>query len=292
MQEGYAQISGLRTHFFEAGDAQRPAVVLLHGLGNAASSWKRNVDALGQAFHVIAPDLPGHGWSDKPRLKDPLASGTRFLAALLDHFGIAKAHLVGSSMGGIIAIQFAMAPPPRVERLVLVDSAGLGRDMAPFLRALTVPLLDRLVVRYSRRSVEAFLDFVIYNKSAITPELVQDMTDARMQPGARDFWLRTLRWGASVFGLRRRVILIDSLSQLHVPVLLLWGDHDRVLPPRLAHQAVPRLPGAQLHVFHDCGHWPHVEYPDEFNRLVMGFLSGQDSFRPKESQGAVSQLLP
>ena len=247
-----------------------PAVVLVHGLGATLSVWNENVPALAQDHAVYAMDLPGHGWSDKPDdiAYDPV-SGARFLVRFMDALGIPRATLVGNSGGGLIAALCALDYPERVDRLVLVDPAGLGRSISGFLHASSVPVLGEvintpLIVR--RRNL---VKSIFYEYRPAMGGVVDEVMEVRNLPETKRAVLKAVRATIGVGGVRRGLLVLDRLATLRRPPLIIWGREDRIIPVDHASRAARVLPHARVHVIDRCGHWPQLERPEEFNAVVL-----------------------
>jgi pimeloyl-ACP methyl ester carboxylesterase len=269
----YVDVDGIRAHYVVAGDGS--PVVLLHGLGASVVAWRDNIAPLAGRFTVYAVDIPGHGDSAKPRMAYTLDQGVDFLTSFLDAVGVPAAAFVGNSMGGLIALRTAMERPERASHLVLVDSAGLGREVSPFLRLMSAPLLGEVLERSSAKGTEAMLRVVFSQRDFITPELVDELTRTRASPGAKRAVLRMLRHGVGFRGVRPTVRFEDQLPGLSVPVLVVWGEKDRVFPVAQAIGAARASPSVRLAVFPGCGHWPQMERAAEFNDLLLDFLGGE-----------------
>jgi pimeloyl-ACP methyl ester carboxylesterase len=273
------RVDGLRVRCLAAGKGGAPPVLLLHGGGFdcAGFSYRDAIGPLSRLRPVIAFDWPGYGGSDMPNLRCDLAYYARFLSRLMDSLGIRRAALVGLSMGGGAALSFALRSPERVEKLVLVASYGLGKDVpygrlgyclvhAPFATDLVYALLRR-----SRRALRSGLRSIVWDPRAVGDELVEEARGLLDQPASgrafRSFRKSEVGWG----GLRTD--LSDRLGGVAAPTLLIHGEHDRVVPVEWARRAHELLSDSELRVLRDCGHWPPREYPDEFNRLVADFLA-------------------
>ncbi|WP_343602329.1 4,5:9,10-diseco-3-hydroxy-5,9,17-trioxoandrosta-1(10),2-diene-4-oate hydrolase [Mycobacterium sp.] len=266
----------LRLHYHEAGVGNPQTVVLLHGGGPGASSWTnfaRNIGALAQHFHVLAVDQPGYGHSDK-RTEHPQFNryAATALKALFDQLGIERAPLIGNSLGGGTAVRFALDHPDRAGRLVLMGPGGLSINLFSPDPTEGVKRLNKFAVEPTRQNLEAFLKVMVYDRSLITPELV----DARFALASTPESLAaTMAMGKSFSGLDFEAgMMWRECYRLRQPVLLIWGREDRVNPLDGALVAVKTIPRAQLHVFGQCGHWAQVEKFDEFNKLAVDFLGG------------------
>jgi pimeloyl-ACP methyl ester carboxylesterase len=278
VEDGWVGVEGLRIHYLVAGEPDAP-VLLLHGGGydSASLSYKHSVAPISGHHKVFAPDWPGYGESDKPKMQYTTEYYVDFLGRLMDALGLQKASLVGISMGGAISLGFALRFPRRVEKLVLVDSHGLGREVpgrvASYI-AVRLPLLNRTVwaaLRRSRRMVERSLRTVFYDPRIVTGSLVEEVHRLANKPGAGRAWRswqrNEIRWG----GLRTDYV--DRLHTLSVPTLILHGAEDRYVPVSWARRAHSLIDGSELLVLPRCGHWLTLERPGEFNSAVSEFLA-------------------
>ena len=267
----YVTVEGHRVRYWEEGAG--PAIVLVHGLANSVITWRKNVEALAQDFRVIALDLPGHGLSDMPKVRFDLPTGAAFVASFLDELGIDRAHLVGNSMGGAVALELALARPERVASLTLADSAGLGREISLVLRLGSLPLLGEYARRPTLKGVRNLVRWLVYDPALVDEDELPLRLFYLKREGSAQALLGFLRTGVGLFGQRpatRRDAVLPSVS---VPTLIVWGAQDPLFPIRQAEQAVSAVPGAKLHVFDACGHWPQYEHPEAFNRLLGEFVS-------------------
>ncbi|MCH9037618.1 MAG: alpha/beta fold hydrolase [Chloroflexi bacterium] len=269
-QECRIRVGSVDVRYLVAG-AGSP-VLLVHGLGNSAAAWRSNIGPLSEGFHVYAVDLPGHGLSAPYNGKYSLSYGAHFIGGFLDALNLKSVGIIGSSLGGMLALKTALDLPEKVKRLVLVGSAGLGREMAPFLRWLTIPILGQLMARPSRRTTRLSLEKAVFDPSFITDDLVEEAYRYRAIPGATSTMLKILRTGTNIRGQKAGFVLLDQLDSLGTPTLILWGAQDSIFPVAHARRAHGRIPGSKLHIFQDCGHWPQMEKSEEFNALVTQFL--------------------
>ena len=165
---------------------------------------------------------------------------------------------------------------------MLVDSAGLGRDLAWSLRALSLPLVGEVLESTSLRGTRGMLRRIFYDRSFVQEDLLQELYRVRSVPGSKQAILRALRGAVSWRGLRSRWMMLEHLKALGVPVLIVWGAQDRVVPVRHARRAAGLAPGVELCIFEGCGHWPQMEKSAEFNRIALDFLTDQRVFHFKE----------
>ncbi|MEJ8277459.1 alpha/beta fold hydrolase [Pseudonocardia spirodelae] len=274
------ELHGQRVSVREAGRGAGPAVLLVHGLAASSRTWEPVLDALGDRMHVIAPDLLGHGASEAPRSGDYSLGGfATDLRDLLAALGVDRVTIVGHSFGGGVAMQFAHQFPELTERVVLVSSGGLGHDLTLALRAASLPGSE-LVLRSAASLTPTWLRrgaHRLAHRVGRAPRSDIDGVHTALESfadrGTRAAFVRTARGALEPSGQR-----LDGAQRLHllaeVPVLLVGGARDRVIP--LAHTlaAHERLPASRLEVFDDAGHFPHVERPQRFAALLREFVGG------------------
>ncbi|MDY6860430.1 MAG: alpha/beta fold hydrolase [Pseudomonadota bacterium] len=273
MQEGqYADIDGVKLHYHDVGEG--PALVLLHGSGPGASGWSnfnRNIETLSGKFRVICPDLPGFGGSDMKPVDAPIPGWwADVMLGLLDHLGIAKAHFLGNSMGGMITLKIALEHPERIDRMVLMAPGG-GTAVTSIFPSEGI---KTLIGFYdgpgpSIERLRGFIDQFVYDPSAITEELVQERFEAAMNP--RIVAQPPMRPGPA--GMPEELWRDARLTRLPHEALILWGREDRVLPVDTGFTLMKQIPNARFLVMPRCGHWIQWEKADEFNAIVSEFLS-------------------
>ncbi len=273
-------LHGHRVAYREAGSGQ--VVVLIHGLTSDSSTWRRVLPYLARRFTVIAPDLAGHGGSAKPRGDYSLgahASGVRDLLLALGHD---RATFVGHSLGGGVAMQLSYQFPERCERLVLVDSGGLGRDVSLLLRAATLPgsefvlpLLAASRLLDAGRLAGSVLGRLGLRAGTDIEEMARG--HATLADGeTRAAFVHTLRSVVEPGGQR-----VNASNRLYLakylPLLLVWGEHDSLIPVSHGLAAHAQLPGSRLEVFADSGHFPQLDEPERFLDVLIDFI---DSTQP------------
>lgn len=272
IEERYATVLGVGIRYLEAGSG--PPLLLLHGLGSSCIVFRPNLRELGRYFRVLAPDLPGHGRSDKPDgVRYDGLNAARFLAEFLRATESAPAHLLGVSAGGLICGLAASYYSHLVRKVVLVDSAGLGQELSWRLRLPAIPWLGRFLVPTTRRAMRSVIRNIVYDPSIITEEAVAELYEERTVPGNREALAKAFNTNIGPLGLLRWRAYRQRLVSLPMPVLLVWGKQDRLVPVRHAYEAAREMKDARLHVFDRCGHWPPYEHAEPFNRLVREFLS-------------------
>ena len=255
-----------------------PVLLVIHGLLGSHRSWEHLVDRLDTGHRVVAPDLFGHGASAKPRGDYSLSAHAATLRDLLDHLGVDRVTLVGHSLGGGIAMQLCYLFPERVERLVLVSSGGLGRDVSPLLRSATLPgaewVLPLLASRWVRARAESlgrpFARLVTRGGSDAT-EAWRGFTSLGDADSRRAF-LATTRSVLDPGG--QAVTAHDHLPMARpVPTLIVWGTKDRMIPAWHATTAHQAIPGSRVELFEGAGHFPHLDEPDRFADLLRDFMA-------------------
>jgi pimeloyl-ACP methyl ester carboxylesterase len=271
-------VHGYRRAFVRAG--RGPPMLLLHGIGNSAQTWAGVLDRLAAHHTVIAPDLLGHGSSDKPRADYSIAAYANGMRDLLTVLDVERATVVGHSLGGGIAMQFAYQFPERVERLVLVGSGGLGPEMSASLRLASLPGAEAVLtllsaasapVRLGLRAVDAvgsLLGATPVRDVAEVGEAVLALRDVE----ARRAFLHTLRGVADTRG--QLITAVDRLYLANaVPMLVIWGSRDPIVPAAHAETVRRLVPTARVEVFEGAGHWPHLDRPDRFCEVLLDFLA-------------------
>lgn len=249
-------------------------VILLHGGGGSIEFWLYNISALAQYHRVYAVDMVGSGRSDKPSASYSLTYQAQFIKDFMGTLGIESATLVGNSMGGGAALQFALMFPQQVNKLVLVDSLGLGKEIALGIRLATLPFVCQLL-RPSRRLLVSMLRHNFYNPTLIPKEWLEIRYPIFVLPDRKQALFALAQMNFNLFGVRPQVYrpIMDKLAAIAAPTLIIWGKQDRILPVAHAHIAAKAIPKAHLHIFDPCGHHPHLERPQEFNTLVLEFLA-------------------
>lgn len=271
----YVELHGDRIAYRDVG--RGPALLLIHGMAGSSATWQAILKQLSKKYRVIAPDLLGHGESAKPRGDYSLGAFAVWLRDLLDELGVHRATVIGQSLGGGIAMQFAYQHRDYCERLVLIGSGGLGPDLSPLLRVLSAPGAEFVLPVVAPQPV---LNLGNKLRSWLTSAGIQAPRAGQMwqsysslsDPAARQAFLRTLR---SVVDHRGQAV--SALNKLHltadVPTLLIWGDRDRIIPVSHAYAAHDALTGSRLEVLEGVGHFPHAEAPTAVADILEDFIA-------------------
>ncbi len=273
-------------------EGEGPLIVLVHGMAGSGATWDRVIPALAERFTVLAPDLPGHGSSAKPADGDySLGSFASVVRDLMMTLGLDGGTIVGQSLGGGVAMQFAYQFPSRCERLVLVGSGGLGRDVSPLLRILALPGVEFLypvifasVLRDAGRGVLGALHRIGLRPSAYVDQIWQSY-ESLTESDSRVAFARTLRSVVDMTG--QRVSARDRLPLAReIPTMIVWGADDAIIPSTHAADAAAALPDSRVEIFERVGHFPHCEDPDRFVRVLTDFIASTEPARITEERFA------
>lgn len=267
----FVTVDGVRIHYHELGEG--PVLVLLHGSGPGASGWSnynRNAEVLARDFRVIIPDLPGFGQSDMKPVDAPIPGWwAATMAGFLDALGIAKAHFVGNSMGGMVTLKLALEHPGRVDKMLLMGPGG----GTPLFTQWPSPGIITLVTAYegegiTAAKVKSFISACLYDQSVITDELVEQRLSAATDP--RIVAQPPMRPGPG--GPPEDLWRDARLTRLPHETLIVWGRDDKVLPFDNGMILFRQIPNAQLQILPKCGHWVMWEQPEQFNRITASFF--------------------
>lgn len=263
----FVDAGGIRTHYHEAGSGA--PVVLLHGSGpgvSAWANWRLNLGPLSSRFHVLAPDVVGYGATERPAdIRYSLRSWTDHVWRFLDAMGLERVSVIGNSLGGRIALAMAEDHPQRLDRLVLMGAPGVGMSVTDGLKALRAYEPSMAAMR------DLLTTYFAVDKSIITEDLVRDRYEASAAPGAHESYRAMFfdpRHAGNELGITE-----EQVAAVHLPVLLVHGREDKVVPVEVAWNMVRLLPDADLRVFARCGHWTQIERAADFNAEVTHFLA-------------------
>jgi pimeloyl-ACP methyl ester carboxylesterase len=275
-------LHGHRITYREAGDPGLPVLLLVHGITSSSATWDPVIPALAEHAHVIAPDLLGHGESDKPRTDYSLGALASGLRDLLERLGHDRVSVVGHSLGGGVAMQFAYQFYEHCDRMVLVSSGGLGREVSIALRAATLPGAELVLPVIANRHVR---------DAGVAVGRMLGRLPFRLRPSA----LEAARGYASLADSPTRLAFVQTLrsvvgpggqrvsgnDRLYLgegrPTLIVWGALDTVIPVSHAYAAHTAIPGSRLEIFEQSGHFPHQDEPVRFARVLSDFLQTTES---------------
>lgn len=255
-----------------------PTVVLIHGLLGSHHNWAPQIESLSRSYRVIVPDLFGHGDSDKPGGDYSISAHAASIRDLLKSLGIGSATFVGHSLGGGIAMQTLYLFPELVERMVLIASGGLGPEVSPLLRAASLPGSEFVLPMMASKTVRGITDLALdqLSKVGISPmspsaEEAWRSFESVQDPGTRRAFLACVR---SVIGFRGQTISATPhfASFPELDAMLVWGERDTIIPNSHTENARAELPRGRVEIFPRGGHFPHLDYPDRFDRVFDEFM--------------------
>jgi pyruvate dehydrogenase E2 component (dihydrolipoamide acetyltransferase) len=252
---------GWNVRALRIGEGEATPLLLIHGFGGDLLSWQFNQAAWAEHRPVVAIDLPGHGGSSKQVPRGDVASLAGMVAAAMDALEIARAHLVGHSLGGAIALQLALDSPSRVASVALVNSAGLGPDV-------NMDYIEGFVAADRRKDMKPVIEKLFANPELVTRDMLEDLLRYKRLDGV-DAALRSIA-GAAFAGGQQATVLRDQLGEVKVPVQAVWGAEDRIIPA--AHAAAVE----RHQVLSGAGHMVHIEQPEKVNRIVQDFLAASE----------------
>ena len=268
-------IHGHERAFVRLGEG--PAVLLLHGLGCDHSTWAPVVESLARRYTVIAPDLLGHGSSAKPRADYSVGGYANGMRDLLTYLGIDRATVVGHSFGGGVAMQFAYQFPERTERVVLVSSGGLGPEVTPALRAITTPGFHQLMGVLTLPGIRHLgtLGMRLLSDAGVphlrdldeVADMYDSFKDARTRAAIRHVVRAVVDWRGQIVTMADRAYLTEVM-----PMCVVWGRNDAVIPVRHASNAGVLAPTARVEVIPNAGHFPHKDHPQRFVKILGEFI--------------------
>ena len=271
----YITVHGHRRAYVRMGSG--PVVLLLHGLACDHTTWNPVIESLARTHTVIAPDLLGHGQSDKPRADYSVGGYANGMRDLLTILGVDSATVVGHSFGGGVAMQFAYQYPERTERLVLVGSGGLGPDVTPAIRAITTPgfhqvmgVLSAPVLRHVTTTTMRML-----SRSGVAQlrdldevaDIYESFRDPRTRAAIRHVVRAVVDWKGQIVTMADRAYLTEAM-----PICVVWGADDLVIPVAHASNASALAPTARVEIIPDAGHFPHKDHPERFVKIVRDFI--------------------
>ncbi|MDF3282907.1 alpha/beta fold hydrolase [Gordonia sp. N1V] len=266
----------LRYH--EAGAADAPPLILLHGSGPGVTGWRNyrgNLGFFAQTHHCYVIEFPGFGVSDAWEGMPVLTAG-KSVITFMDALGIASAPMIGNSMGGVVGVNLAIRKPDRVEKLVTIG--GVGPNLFSPSPSEGLRLLQEFADDPDRDKLVRWLTAMVYDRTLVTEELISERWEVAMNPDA----LATARtmYGSASFAMQQRFMATADIPpywammhKISCPTLLTWGRDDRVSPPDMALAPMRLIPDAQLHIFPRCGHWVMIEAKEDFEATVAAFLA-------------------
>lgn len=260
MEEKFLEIDGNKVRYLESGDSEK-TLVLIHGLGASAERWSALAPLLTDQYHVIVPDLIGFGFSDKPLADYTLEFFSDFLEKFFSKLNITYPHLIGSSLGGQISVEFAVLYPELVDKLILVSPSGIMKQSTPALDAYIMAALYP-----NQLNAQNAFDMMDGSNSTPSSETVDGFIQRMRLPNAK------LAFMSTILGLKNAEIITKKLQSLLAQTLIIWGSDDPVIPIKHSGEFVASIKNCTFHKMDGCGHAPYVEDPVAFCSIVLDFL--------------------
>lgn len=260
VQENFIQVDGHKIRYLESGSS-KCTLVLIHGLGASADRWNRVIPAFSKDYHVIVPDLIGFGYSDKPLVDYTPEFFSDFLGKFFDVYGIDRSHIIGSSLGGQITIEYAYANPKRLDKLILVSPAGVMKQSTPALDAYIMAALYP-----NEQSAKNVFEMMEGSGKEVDKKIVDGFVERMQLPNAK------LAFMSTILGLKNADVITPKLQSILTPTLIIWGSDDPVIPIQNADAFVSSIKDCRFFRMDGCGHTPYVQDPVTFVSIVQNFL--------------------
>ena len=272
-QGGFIDLGDHLVHYLDYGEG--PPVLMLHGGGAGSAIWFKQIQVLSKTRRVIAPDHPVFGLSSQDAYKEPfLPNLVSYMVRLFDELGLNCVDVVGLSMGAQAALAMALEHPDRLGKLVVIDSAGLGRDFPLIFKLATVPLFGRLIVRPNRWGQDNYFKTMEVVNSDFTGASAykQYAYDVTLPDGHGHAMRSSLATITNILG-QKSIFTDKELASISTPTLALWGAEDRIFPLEHGYRLAQLLPNVSMHIIEDARHVPFLDHPDAVNDLITGFLN-------------------
>lgn len=235
------------------------SILLLHGLGGSLERWSKIIPFFSNNYRLIIPDIVGFGYSDKPHVEYSIEFFIKFIENFIQALNIDDLYVIGSSFGGLLALEFAIRFPNKVNKLVLLSPAGMMNRVTPtlnlYISAALYPTFYNVATAYYE---------MVYDPRSVTEASIRDFINRMSLNNAKYAFMSTL------ISLKNNPDLKDRLK-INIPTLLIWGKDDQLMPLKYAKDF--KIPNSKLVIFNNCGHYPHVEKVEEFNKTVVQFLN-------------------
>jgi len=267
--QGYLDADGIKTRYISSGTPDKPLLLCLHGVGGHAEAYSRNFGPHGEHFWVVAIDMLGHGWTDKPEINYQVKDYADHVLAVLKALGRERAHITGESLGGWVATYLAVHRHEVVDHLVL-NTAG-GWTAHPEVMARLKSLSNQAAEDPSWERIKTRLEFLMCDKSTVSDDLIETRRSIYSQPGFADTMKRIMC--LQEMEIRRpNMITEEQYRSIKAPSLVVWTSHDPTATPAEGKEISEMIPNCKYVVMNECGHWPQFEDAELFNRLHIDFL--------------------
>ena len=261
MKENFIQVDGNKIRYLESGDSKH-VLVLIHGLGASAERWNKVIPIFAKQYRVIVPDLIGYGYSDKPVVDYTPDFFSSFLEKFFIALKITRPIIIGSSLGGQIAADYASTHSNKVEKLILVSPAGSMKQSTPVLDAYIMAALYP-----NEQSAKNAFEMMESSGNQVDDRIVRGFIERMQLPNAK------LAFMSTVLGLKNSEVITTKLHTIHSPTLIIWGSKDPVIPIQHAESFASSIKDCRFYRMDGCGHTPYVQDPDTFSSIVLDFLS-------------------
>ena len=281
-EEKFITIKGNKIRYLESGHLEKNTIVLIHGLGASAERWENVIPLFAKHFHVVIPDLIGYGYSDKPFADYTLAFFLDFLSDFLQKLKINKPIIIGSSLGGMVATEYAATTASSnlstandsIKKLVLVSPAGVMKNSTPALDAYIMAAMypneqsanNAFEMMSGKNHSNSTNDNNDDTSSNVDPKIIDRFVEHMLLPNAKLAFMSTL------LGIKNANDITTRMQQITVPTLIIWGNEDQVIPVEHADSFVSSISNCKFQLMRNCGHIPYVEEPRKFFKIVMDFL--------------------
>ncbi len=261
MQEKYATVNGNKIRYLEEGNSD-DTIVLLHGLGGMAERWIPVIPFLSKKYRIIAPDLIGYGQSDKPQADYTIDLFRKTTLEFLEILSLQNVLMIGTSLGGETVAECASTQNPRIKKIVLSSPAGIMKKSNPVLDAYIMAALHP-----TSESVKSAYQMMTGKNTEVSEKSVENFISNMERHNAKMVFLSTL------LGMKNSPAITEKLHLIKIPVLLIWGNNDSMIPVEYSKDFASSIPNCELVIMDGCGHIPYEEKPSEFSKLVLDFLS-------------------
>ena len=260
MEEKFVKVGSNKIRYLEEGGSDGH-ILLIHGLGASAERWSYVIPLLSKKYHIIAPDLIGFGYSDKPSVDYTPEFFSKFIFDFLNVLGISKTSMIGSSLGGQIVTECAITQSKVIEKIVLVSSSGFMKHSTPTLDAYMLAALYP-----SQDGAKTAFQMMAGPHKEIDANTIDGFIQRMSLPNAKMAFMST------VLGFRNSVYMGESLARIVAPTMVIWGKHDSLIPIKYSQEFLSSIKNCQFVEIDDCGHTPYVENPQKFSEVVLKFL--------------------
>ena len=273
------RVNGILYHYWDKGSG--PPLLMLHGFGGSAYDWHTYIDTFADAgYRVIVPDLPGSGYSDRPEDLDYSIPGLmKCILQFTEALNLPPFHLMGSSFGGGIALRIAVNHPQKVSRMILFDAAAIAQKIPVHVRVLRWPIVNKLATRIPPRTfiVGRLMKDIYFDHSKINQEAIKEYAYEQSFPGG-DHAMEKIAQALDMEEIRS---FSERFGEITLPTLIFWGKEDTITFFEGGKELHSRIPGSLFRPFSNCGHCPHVEYPEETVKESLYFLTSDPPSLPK-----------